>query len=410
MSAEVSSVKLNVTVIGGGIGGLCLAQGLRKNGVDVTVYERGPQVDDVRWQQGFQIHIGPPGAQALQRCLPPGRWEALLERACRPSDGVQVFNHRMKRVALVGSDVMDGRAHVLRSTLRRTLLEGLEDCVRFEKPFVGFQHMPDGRVEVSFDDGSRVVTDVLVGADGISSKVRRQRLPSAHVVDTGVVGASCKLPLDALPPVLRARLSSVVGPAGRYMIVTQAIHGDAYRTHDHAIWVFTCPRAAYGEADPRAMSSEDLRALILSLMKSWDPALRDMVAHPDGHISAVPLLKAAPVDRWTPGKVTLLGDAIHAMPPFGGQGGTSALRDAAMLCARLVDADAQRVPLVDAIGAYEAHMLEHGFRAVQRSARFGAMVSSPHGLTRAVTLLLMRAVSLLPRLRRVLIERRFSQS
>src|SRR5438874_1400749 len=69
--------NLRVAVIGGGIGGLCLAQGLRKAGVDtIAVYERDQsQVDRL---QGYRVHIDPNGSRALHECLPPRLWEAFL--------------------------------------------------------------------------------------------------------------------------------------------------------------------------------------------------------------------------------------------------------------------------------------------------------------------------------------------
>ncbi|MET1083726.1 MAG: NAD(P)-binding protein, partial [Burkholderiales bacterium] len=60
--------KLNVMIIGGGIGGLCLAQALHRAGIRVTVYERTEARTD--WLQGYRIHINPHGSRALHDCLP----------------------------------------------------------------------------------------------------------------------------------------------------------------------------------------------------------------------------------------------------------------------------------------------------------------------------------------------------
>jgi 2-polyprenyl-6-methoxyphenol hydroxylase-like FAD-dependent oxidoreductase len=67
---------------------------------------------------------------------------------------------------------------------------------------------------------------------------------------------------------------------------------------------------------------------------------------------------------WTPSRVTVLGDAVHGMPPTGGNGASTALRDAALLTRQLTRTARGELPLLDAIGKYEAEMREYGFEAV----------------------------------------------
>src|SRR5687767_4308307 len=68
---------MRVMIIGGGIGGLCLAQGLHRSGIDVTVHERTEARTD--WLQGYRIHINPNGSRALHGCLPPALWQRFLD-------------------------------------------------------------------------------------------------------------------------------------------------------------------------------------------------------------------------------------------------------------------------------------------------------------------------------------------
>src|SRR5437667_10559537 len=82
--------SLRVLVIGAGLGGLCLAQGLRKAGVDVGVYERDAGLS-VR-TQGHRIHIDLRGAQALHECLPPSLYKLFLVTRGQPSKGVTMFS------------------------------------------------------------------------------------------------------------------------------------------------------------------------------------------------------------------------------------------------------------------------------------------------------------------------------
>jgi salicylate hydroxylase len=104
-------------------------------------------------------------------------------------------------------------------------------------------------------------------------------------------------------------------------------------------------------------------------------------------ISATALHASNVIEPWQPSQVTLIGDAIHTMPPLRGLGGSTALRDAAVLYARLVEAERNRTSVVDAIGAYEAEMRGYGFAAVQSSLEFAVMLLQrrfePRGLRRA---------------------------
>ena len=72
------ATSLHVIVIGGGIGGLCLAQALKDAGISVTVYERNLVST---WPEGYRIHINPVGSRALHECLPVALWDAFVATA-----------------------------------------------------------------------------------------------------------------------------------------------------------------------------------------------------------------------------------------------------------------------------------------------------------------------------------------
>jgi 2-polyprenyl-6-methoxyphenol hydroxylase-like FAD-dependent oxidoreductase len=90
-------MRLYAIIIGGGIGGLCLGQGLRKAGISVAVYEKGPRHADPHWLQGYQIHISPRGADALRRRLPcmglPRAYKLRVSNAASPISTMTGFNN-----------------------------------------------------------------------------------------------------------------------------------------------------------------------------------------------------------------------------------------------------------------------------------------------------------------------------
>lgn len=107
-------------------------------------------------------------------------------------------------------------------------------------------------------------------------------------------------------------------------------------------------------------------------VESWHPRVREIVAACEpATMFVLPLRTSVPIDPWPATPVTLLGDAIHAMSPAAGAGACVALRDASHLAAALAEAAAGR-DLADAIGGYEAAMVDYGFTAVREGASNGA--------------------------------------
>ncbi|MEK8109734.1 FAD-dependent monooxygenase [Micromonospora sp. M12] len=105
-------------------------------------------------------------------------------------------------------------------------------------------------------------------------------------------------------------------------------------------------------------------------MTDWHPDLRRMITSSDpGSTQQFAFAASAPVTPWPSTNVTLLGDAIHHMPPVGGLGGNAALHDARLLCHALTEIAEDRAQLRPALASYEKQMLEYGFAAVAESMR-----------------------------------------
>ena len=78
-----SQRPLHVVIVGGGIGGLCLAQGLKRAGVSFAVYERDKS--PTAREQGYRVHIDPTGSRALHECLPPALWRLFVKQPAIPA-------------------------------------------------------------------------------------------------------------------------------------------------------------------------------------------------------------------------------------------------------------------------------------------------------------------------------------
>src|SRR6202034_718249 len=187
----MTQMPLHVLIAGGGLSGLCLAQGLLKDGHTCEVFER--DADDSR-KIGYYLHMNADGGDALRRRLP----EDLFELPAEPSRRTYarresiVLDDQLNELSSqphLGPPNEGERPHtgVHRRTLRAILRARLGDSFHPGKPVTGYKETPQ-EVSVTLADGTTAKGDVLVGADGIRSAVRGQRLPGAVVIDAGVRG------------------------------------------------------------------------------------------------------------------------------------------------------------------------------------------------------------------------------
>lgn len=181
----MTSTSPRVLVIGAGTGGLALAQGLVRAGIDVRIFER----DAVRTDglHGYRVGIDPDGSRALHALLPPDLYDTFVATCARAPRWFNMLTEDLKEVLAleipVQDDPVESEKSVSRMTLRQVLMTGLEDVIEFGKEFTHFEQHTDGTVSAHFADGSHATGDLLVGADGAGSRVRKQYLPQARLED-----------------------------------------------------------------------------------------------------------------------------------------------------------------------------------------------------------------------------------
>jgi 2-polyprenyl-6-methoxyphenol hydroxylase-like FAD-dependent oxidoreductase len=336
------------------------------------VYERDTSPE--AREEGFRLHLNPAGVRSLRACLPEALWRVFLETAGNPAGGFGFVDRKLSTLTVVDEDVMypagDDPAErwypVDRLGLRRLLLTGLDDTVHFGKSFERYETRPDGRVLAHFADGTSAVGDVLVGADGARSTLRARYLPRLESVDSGAVGCGLKLPLTPenrawLPPRLASGENIVLStdPFFLFTSVYEAAGSDGY-----VLCAFVCRRDAFpGFDDVRGTA---LRAAVAAKVAHWHPDYARLISACDpGQVLGTSFSVVVPDRPWTPTAVTLLGDAAHVMPPTGGLGANTALRDSRLLAREL--AGARPGGHVAAVGAYERRMREYGSAAVRSS-------------------------------------------
>jgi 2-polyprenyl-6-methoxyphenol hydroxylase-like FAD-dependent oxidoreductase len=353
-------VTLHVGVAGAGIGGLVLAQALRARGVRVTAFERDGSAAETA---GYRLHLDAPAMAALCRVLPGG-----LVAALRASG---VGGEAFTRFAVLDSRgrtrlrlPVDDEGEVLligRRALRRVLAGGLDGVVRWGDAVADHTEHADG-VTVRTVGGAEVDVDVLVGADGAGSRTARRLTGRPAARPAGVTAIAGTVPLDRpappFPRTLERGLAFAVGPGSAGVFLAAHLPGPpqpvpgAVPEPPHLVWSVALPDQRWPE-DVAARSGAELVAAAEAALDGWSPRFRALVAAAEpGSVAAFPFVLPAGPASWRSDRVTLLGDAVHPVPPTAGAGASTAVADAAGLADDLLSR-----PLPEALAAARERVL-----------------------------------------------------
>ncbi len=353
--------RLQVIVAGGGIGGLSLALSLNRAGIAVRVYEavRDPS------PLGVGINLQPAAVRELTEL---GLGDALSENGI----ATQHLNLCNKFGQLIHSEPRGIAAgyrwpqiSIHRGQLQVMLLRAVrdrlgEDGLRSGMKLSSFEQRGDSVVArfIDRDTGAELTdeADVLVGADGIHSAVRRRLYPAEgeprfaqQILWRGATEAA---------PFLDGRTMVIAGHYHQRIVVYPIANAASGKLLTN--WI--CQMAVPGQASPQEDWNRQVgKEKVLAAFGDWRFSWLDMPALIEGssNIYEFPLVDRDPVSRWTFGRVTLLGDAAHPMQPIGSQAGSQAILDARALACALVEAgdpdaaliryDAERRPAMNDI-------------------------------------------------------------
>ncbi|KDN38873.1 FAD/NAD(P)-binding domain-containing protein [Tilletiaria anomala UBC 951] len=420
---------LRVLIIGGGVGGASLAHGLQRSGapVDVKVFEREEHPHS--GLHGYRVGISPQGAHALQQLLPEDLFKMFLHTsALPPKHFVMLDQHLDRLLAMNISSVpedsvkkhdaqlpVDQEHSVSRMNLRQVLFTGLGDSLLLNKQFVRYELHDGGNCTVTahFADGTSYDGDILIGADGSRSSVRKQLLPDEKVFETGIIALAAKFPLSVLsdkgksnapdlPEECQRAVTILVGKNGvggslHSMAFRDASQLDAAERDNFKDLLDRCEPSMQSWAHWALWGSEDKfqadidqrkgkgvmdAAKDLIKQQGWSEGMLRLIELSDPSSAFSIRIKTSEPRKagWEPSDhgVALLGDAVHTMAPGKGIGANTALKDALQLCNKLValsselkcDIDTpvvgpERRKLVKAaIGAYEEEMRGYAYPAV----------------------------------------------
>ncbi|MBV6702073.1 FAD-dependent monooxygenase [Kitasatospora aureofaciens] len=364
-----------IAVIGAGPGGLTCARILQRHGIAVTVHDLDAS-GDARSQGGTLDMQADSGQRALRAAGLLDRFHALA----RP-EGQQV--RLLDRDATVLFDAAPGieegyKPEIDRGQLRGLLLDSLAPgTVRWGHRLTAATPLGDGTHRLDFADGTSTVVDLVIGADGAWSRVRRllsdaaPRYTGVTFVETGLDDADTRHP----------DLAALVGN-GSMMALADSKGLLAQRNSDHRIRVYAGLRIDLAWCESLDLDDpEAVREALRRHFTGWSPTLLRLITESDGDFVGRPLFALPVPHTWTstPG-VTLLGDAAHLMSPFSGMGANLAMLDAAELAERI----ATEASLDAAVRAYEAVMLPRAAEAAEGAAEGLDSAFSPDSTAHAL--------------------------
>ncbi|RIA92898.1 hypothetical protein C1645_736001 [Glomus cerebriforme] len=422
-----------VIIVGAGLGGLSLYHALIKNKdkkeFNVKIFEREASPTD-RWQ-GYHIGLSNYGVRSLLNCVPSSIASNLPKAMPNPIPDVE--NHGISLTDHAGNILLQSpsrpfkdvyeiakRSHGLsvivtyRDRLRDVLLENVP--VQWGKKCIGYEETKEG-VWVFFEDGTREFCNILVGAEGINSPVRKQKLPELQIFDYEVthVGADISIPKS-----LMDKLSKFHG--NLLAVKTLGLKGDSSflisrlipieqeqnesnidEPHYRATLVYAYPteldnvesdKVKVDDNDPASVI-EHVKQLIRKLrpecemtdilVELWDLAPKtipnDSVKFPFKTYNPVQRrmyrdIDPTSIDSWKSSRVTLLGDAAHAMSPLLGRGANNAIQDADVLSQALLN---YTDDYLSCIKEYENEMLKRSSSEVLKSRSVTLRQSRPVG-------------------------------
>ncbi|MFD3685563.1 FAD-dependent oxidoreductase [Nocardiopsis sp. NPDC058631] len=364
---------MRVVVVGGGIGGLALGAGLRRRGFEVAVFDRDT---DVAATGGYHITLDERAQSALRELVAPQIMERLLASASalrlRDRDA---FWDRRGRLLGYGPDLgHDSSVDVDRVTLRTLLADAVGDDLHLGRTVTGVGHDEDGTPQVRFADAAPVPADLVVGADGTHSLVARHLAGGPTNSPAGIIGFSGRTPLGDLSPRERQRLGPrsglAVGPRGAALYVgfLDPVGNAVLDAPELRMSITDGPTYIWGAMFPesattdtlRHLRGDELRAALLDRFRGrgWAEHTLEVIARADPRSVAAfrfnaASTRASDLAPWPAGRITALGDAVHATPPTAGMGAGAAIRDAADLLEQLSEAADGAAALTVAVSRFE---------------------------------------------------------
>jgi salicylate hydroxylase len=346
----------DVLIAGAGLGGLTAALALIQRGHRVRVFEQASELKEV----GAGVQIGPNGSrllislglrEAMERvvCVPLGREFRLWSTGQRWKS----FDNGEAAMRKYGAPYWMAHRGDFHGVLLDAVRKADPDVIRAGNACVGFEQS-ERQATIRLANGDTATGDVLIGADGVHSKVRQQMFGDGQAVFTGIMAWRGLVPMERLPEHQRQLMGNNWLGVGGHVVTYPLRRGEilnfvaVVERDDWHVESWTEP----------GTTEECLRDL-----SPWHDDVKTIVRNIDTPFKWA-LLGREPLDHFAEGRVCVMGDAAHPTLPFLAQGANMALEDAVII-ARCLD-DFENVP--EALRHYEQARLERTAAIVRGSS------------------------------------------
>lgn len=345
----------NVAIIGAGPGGLATAIALQQQGFNVQVYEKAQEFRPA----GTGLGLLPNGLNCLD-AIAPGIVESLKHSGCQVRQAILKditgetirVNPTSRYLQKYGQPLVTVWWWRLQQVLATRLSSGI---IHLNHHCIGFEQN-DSSVELYFDNGNKVHVDLVIGADGLNSAIRKNLIGDGK---PNYVGSMCwrsviKYNHELLNPDEMAFIK------GNQQIMYLLNVGDG-----HICWITRklSPDCSLSH------SATEVKSRVLNELAGWGESLRAMVEATEAEqIIEGPICDRPPLTSWSKGRVTLLGDAAHPMAPTMAQGANTTFEDAYELAYCL----SQSSSIKEALSSYEKCRIDRT-QVIQSRSRLAEM-------------------------------------
>ncbi|KAF7197296.1 Dual O-methyltransferase/FAD-dependent monooxygenase CTB3 [Pseudocercospora fuligena] len=354
-------ITTSVVIIGAGFGGLLLAQGLRKHNIPFQLFEQEQLSERPK---GHRFRIGEDGTEALYATIPNELGDLFTKTCPKLIDPRPSFwdPKTLAKVDILPRPKRPGRGPcaIDRTWVLSLLSLGIEEHIHYDKRFTSYELVANS-VLAKFEDGTSIRTKLLVGADGIHSRVRAQLQPTRRLVDmerqmiwartTITPEVERRYPdwamrwtalLDQQHPTRNVILEPIMWEKNLSILSNGRLPSQT----NYIYWALSSELPTH---TPRTI--EELKAFVGSITENWDHDFCSLFRLADWDLAVrARILSSKPdIGHWsgTNGRVTLIGDAAHPMSPQGGLGGNTVAITAADLSRTLGQSGINEESIID---------------------------------------------------------------
>ncbi|PMB66306.1 6-hydroxynicotinate 3-monooxygenase [Beauveria bassiana] len=387
-----------ILISGGGLSSLLLARALLHSNVSFLIFEKDSSISFRA--QGYRLRLSQEGLDAVKSVLGPEAFEKFWIK-CRKTagSGLTAVNARTgikmidNGIAPIDShaaldspepqnrmkaalETQDGKVvGIARGDMRRIFMEGCEPYIKWAHDVTGYE-LTDSGVRAVFSDGSKSIEgQMLIGGDGVHSKVAKQLSDGRlKVYDTGARAIHGETPMAAFKQFGEGVWKFVDNATnGKRVFVVTNVRPEVVSDPNIKIgWVMGIQSGVIDTSgDDYLLIGEPAANMVRSLTKEWHPEVKhlfDEMVDREAAYWKITCSTPSGIPDWrNEPRVTVIGDAAHSMTPAGGIGGNTAVRDSAFLGRLIREAGGFRAGLtLD----YEREMRIYGSEAVARSYAF----------------------------------------